>query len=418
MKVFIVGNGGREHAMAWKIKQNPKIEKIFSTPFNTGINEIGECAKIDVLNFENLTKFAKEKEIDLAIVSTDNPLVEGLVDVFENHNIRVFGPNKKAAMIEGSKIFSKELMKKYKIPTAKYEIFDKKIKAMEYVKKKNEYPIVIKADGLAYGKGVIIAHNFEEANTAVEKIMKEKIFGKSGDKIIIEDFLFGEEFSVLAFTDGKTIKLMPIAKDYKKIFDDNKGPNTGGMGSISPGETQDKILIEEYMEKIFIPTIRAMEKEGRKYKGVIYFGLILTDDGVKVIEYNCRFGDPETQVILPKLKTDLIEIFDSIIDEKLNEINIEWKNLSTVCVILASKGYPEKYEIGHEIYGLKNLEKENILIFHSGTKTEKEKILTNGGRVVGIVGCEKTIAESRKKTYNNIKNISFENMYFRKDIGK
>ena len=346
MKILVVGSGGREHAIVWKIAQSPKAEKIYCAPGNGGISELAECVDINVMDKEKMVAFAKEKEIDLVMVAPDDPLVDGMVDAMEAAGIRAFGPRANAAIIEGSKAFSKELMKKYNIPTAGYEVFTESAPAIEYLKK-GSFPAVIKADGLALGKGVIIAQNLEEAEEAVHEMIDGGKFGKSGSRIVIEEFLTGPEVSVLAFTDGKTVKPMVSAQDHKRAYDNDEGLNTGGMGTFSPSRLYDQAKADECMKNIFLPTIRAMAAEGRPFKGVLYYGLMMTKNGVKVIEYNCRFGDPETQVVLPRLKTDLVDIMEAVIDERLDEMDIEWEDNAAVCVVMASGGYPVKYEKGY-----------------------------------------------------------------------
>ncbi len=417
MKVLVIGSGGREHTIVWKLSQSKKVSKIYCAPGNGGISEIAECVPIKVMDFEALTAFAKENQIDMTVVAPDDPLAAGAVDAFEAAGLRAFGPNKAAAIIEGSKAFSKNLMKKYNIPTANYEVFENSADAIDYIKAQNQFPVVVKADGLALGKGVIIAENLLEAEKAVHEIMDDKVFGKAGGKVVIEEFITGPEISVLAFTDGKTLKPMVSAQDHKRAFDNDKGLNTGGMGTFSPSRVYTPELAEECMEKIFIPTMNAMNKENRKFKGVLYFGLMKTADGVKVIEYNCRFGDPETQVVLPRLKTDLYEIFDAIIDERLDEVDIEWDNGAAVCVVLASGGYPQKYSTGYEIDGLQQAESLGALLFHAGTKLEDGKILTAGGRVLGVTATGENLDDAISKAYHYLKPISFKDMHYRTDIG-
>ena len=346
MKILVVGGGGREHAIVWKIAQSPKVDKIYCAPGNGGIAELAECVDIAATDIENMVKFAKDNAIDLVMVAPDDPLVLGMVDAMEKEGIRAFGPRANAAIIEGSKAFSKELMKKYNIPTANYEVFTDSTSAIDYIKAQNTFPTVIKADGLALGKGVIIAKKLEEAEQAVHEMIDDGKFGKSGSRVVIEEFLTGPEVSVLAFTDGKTVKPMVSAQDHKRAYDNDEGLNTGGMGTFSPSRLYDDAKAEECMKNIFVPTIKAMSSEGRPFKGVLYFGLMMTANGVKVIEYNCRFGDPETQVVLPRLKTDLVEIMEAVIDERLDEINIEWEDNAAVCVVMASGGYPVSYKKG------------------------------------------------------------------------
>ena len=417
MKVLVIGGGGREHAIIWKLAQSKNVSKIYCAPGNGGIADLAECVPIDVMDFEILTKFAKENNIDLTVVAPDDPLAAGAVDAFEANGLRAFGPNKAAAIIEGSKSFSKDLMKKYNIPTADYEVFENSTDAINYIKANNKFPVVVKADGLALGKGVIIAKTFEEAENAVHDILDDKIFGSAGAKVVVEDFLTGPEISVLAFTDGKTMKPMVSAQDHKRAFDNDEGPNTGGMGTFSPSRVYTDEVAEECMEKIFIPTMNAMNAENRTFKGVLYFGLMKTVDGVKVIEYNCRFGDPETQVVLPRLKSDLCEIFNAVIDQRLDEIDIEWNDDACVCVVMASGGYPKNYEKGYKIDGIKQAESLGALVFHAGTKRSDNDILTNGGRVLGVTALGDNLEDAIQKAYKYVDLVNFENAHFRKDIG-
>ncbi len=416
-KVLVIGGGGREHAIIHKLKESDKVSKIYCAPGNGGIARDAECVPIGVMEFDKLVDFAKSNEIDMVMVAPDDPLAAGAVDAFENAGIRAFGPNKRAAIIEGSKAFSKDLMKKYNIPTAKYEVFSNSVEAIGYIKEQDTYPIVVKADGLALGKGVIIAETFEDAEKAVHEIMDDKVFGSAGGKVVIEEFLTGPEISVLAFTDGKTIKPMVSAQDHKRAFDNDKGPNTGGMGTFSPSRIYTDELADECMKNIFIPTMNAMNSENRTFKGVLYFGLMKTPDGVKVIEYNCRFGDPETQVVLPRLESDLFEIFDAVIDERLNEIDIKWNDGAAVCVVLASGGYPCKYQTGYPIEGLCRAESAGALIFHAGTKADGDNILTSGGRVLGVTAVASNLDDAIKTAYGYVDLISFKDMHYRKDIG-
>ena len=417
MKILVIGSGGREHTIVWKLSQSPKVDKIYAAPGNGGISELAECVPISVMDFEALTNFAKEHAIDLTVVAPDDPLAAGAVDAFEAAGLRAFGPNKAAAIIEGSKAFSKDLMKKYHIPTAGYEVFDNSADAISYIQTNNKFPIVVKADGLALGKGVIIAQNFEEAETAVHEIMDDKVFGAAGGKVVVEDFLVGPEISVLAFTDGKVVKPMVSAQDHKRAYDNDEGPNTGGMGTFSPSRIYTEELAEECMETIFLPTVQAMNAEGRTFKGVLYFGLMKTADGVKVIEYNCRFGDPETQVVLPRLKTDLCDIFNAVIDETLSDIEIEWEDNAAVCVVLASGGYPKAYEKGYVIDGIKQAESLGAKVFHAGTLYEDGAFKTNGGRVLGVTATGKNLDDAIKEAYRYVDMISFKDMHYRKDIG-
>ena len=411
MKILVVGGGGREHAIAWKIAQSPKVDKIYCAPGNGGIAELAECVDIAATDIENMVKFAKDNAIDLVMVAPDDPLVLGMVDAMEKEGIRAFGPRANAAIIEGSKAFSKELMKKYNIPTANYEVFTDSTSAIDYIKAQNTFPTVIKADGLALGKGVIIAKNLEEAEQAVHEMIDDGKFGKSGSRVVIEEFLTGPEVSVLAFTDGKTVKPMVSAQDHKRAYDNDEGLNTGGMGTFSPSRLYDDAKAEECMKNIFVPTIKAMSSEGRPFKGVLYFGLMMTANGVKVIEYNCRFGDPETQVVLPRLKTDLVEIMD----ERLDEINIEWEDNAAVCVVMASGGYPVSYKKGYEISGLDNV--GDLTVFHAGTAVKDGKIVTNGGRVLGVTAIGKDLDEAIKNAYAGVAKISWTDEFHRSDIG-
>ena len=412
MKILVVGGGGREHAIAWKIAQSPKVDKIYCAPGNGGIAELAECVDIAATDIENMVKFAKDNAIDLVMVAPDDPLVLGMVDAMEKEGIRAFGPRANAAIIEGSKAFSKELMKKYNIPTANYEVFTDSTSAIDYIKAQNTFPTVIKADGLALGKGVIIAQNLEEAEQAVHEMIDDGKFGKSGSRVVIEEFLTGPEVSVLAFTDGKTVKPMVSAQDHKRAYDNDEGLNTGGMGTFSPSRLYDDAKAEECMKNIFVP---AMSSEGRPFKGVLYFGLMMTANGVKVIEYNCRFGDPETQVVLPRLKTDLVEIMEAVIDERLDEINIEWEDNAAVCVVMASGGYPVSYKKGYEISGLDNV--GDLTVFHAGTAVKDGKIVTNGGRVLGVTAVGKDLDEAIKNAYAGVAKISWTDEFHRSDIG-
>ena len=414
MKILVVGGGGREHTIVWKIAQSPKAEKIYCAPGNGGISELAECVDIKACDIDGMVKFAKDNQIDLVMVAPDDPLVLGMVDAMEKAGIRAFGPRKNAAIIEGSKVFSKELMKKYNIPTAAYEVFDKSADAIEYLKK-GSFPAVIKAEGLALGKGVIIAQNLDEAIAGVHEIMDEKKFGDSGNRVVIEEFLTGPEVSVLAFTDGKTVRPMVSAQDHKRAFDNDEGLNTGGMGTFSPSRLYTPEIAEECMKNIFIPTINAMSAEGRTFKGVLYFGLMMTANGVKVIEYNARFGDPETQVVLPRLETDLVDIMEACIDERLSDIDIKWSDNAAVCVVLASGGYPVKYKSGYEISGLDSV--KDAYIFHAGTKMENGKFLTAGGRVLGITAVAENLDAAIEKAYKNVSKVSFTDVHYRKDIG-
>lgn len=417
MKVLLVGSGGREHAIVWKLKQSPKIDKIYCAPGNAGIAQDAQCVDIGAMEIEKLVEFAKEEGIDFTIIGMDDPLVAGIVDAFQAEGLRVFGPRKNAAIIEGSKSFSKDLMKKYNIPTAKYEVFDSYDAAKDYVLQQ-EMPIVIKADGLALGKGVLICATVEEAVEGLGEIMLDKKFGKSGNTVVIEEFLVGPEVSVLSFCDGKTVVPMVSAQDHKRALDGDKGLNTGGMGTFSPSKMYTEDLAQMCMKEIFQPSLDAMAKEGRDFVGILYFGLMLTKDGMKVIEYNARFGDPETQVILPRLKTDLIEIMEACVDQKLDQMNIEWYDNAAVCVVEASGGYPEDYQKGYPITGLEEIKnREDIVVFHAGTKMLDGKFVTNGGRVLGITGIGKNLDEAIKIAYQGVEIVDFDKKHFRHDIG-
>ena len=414
MKILVIGSGGREHAIIKKIKQNKNVSEIYAIPGNGGIERDAICIDIKATDINAIKDFAKKNNIDYAIVTPDDPLVAGLVDALEEIKIPCFGPNKNAAIIEGSKVFAKNLMKKYKIPTAKYETFESYDKAIEYLKTA-PMPTVIKADGLALGKGVIIAETKEKAFDTVKNIMKDKAFGKSGDRIVIEEFLEGVEVSILSFTDGKTIIPMISSMDHKRIGDKDTGLNTGGMGTIAPNPYYTKEIAKECFDKIFIPTISAMNKEGRTFNGCLYFGLMITKDGAKVIEYNCRFGDPETQVILPLLKSDLLDIMIATTNGNLDKVKVEFENKSAACIIMASEGYPLEYKKGFAI----NIPKDIIeRVYFAGVKKENEKLLTNGGRVLGITNIADTLDKAIKLSYEDAKQISFEGAYYRKDIGE
>lgn len=419
MNILMIGSGGREHALIKKLLESPKCTKLYCAPGNGGISRDAETVNIGVMDKEELVAFAKEKNIDLAFVAPDDPLAAGLVDAFQAAGIRAFGPNANAAVIEASKVFSKDLMKKYGIPTAKYETFDNAENAIEYLKAENTAPIVVKADGLALGKGVIIAQTVDEAVDAVKSIMEDKQFGESGNRIVIEEFLTGPEVSVLAFTDGKCVKPMVSSKDHKRAYDNDEGLNTGGMGTISPNPYYTDEIAKECMDTIFIPTINAMVAEGRPFKGCLYFGLMITPNGPKVIEYNARFGDPEAQVVLPRLKTDLVDICEAVIDEKLADLDIEWDNGAAACVVMASGGYPVAYKKGIEMFGMdENGQVEGATVYHAGTKYENGKFYTNGGRVLGVTATAPTLDEALAKAYAAVDKISFEGMHFRHDIGK
>lgn len=418
MKVLIVGGGGREHAIAWKVSKSPKVDKIYCAPGNAGIEKYAECVPIVATDIDGLADFAQQEGIDLSIIGMDDPLVAGIVDVFESRNLRVFGPRKNAAVIEGSKAFSKDLMKKYHIPTADYHNFDKAEEAINYLSTCN-YPVVLKADGLALGKGVLICTTFEEAKDGVTSIMLDKKFGAAGNCLVIEEFMTGREVSVLAFCDGTTIKTMTSAQDHKRAKDGDQGPNTGGMGTFSPSPFYTKEVDDFCKKYIYQPTMDAMKLEGRDFVGILFVGLMLTEKGPKVLEYNARFGDPETQVVLPRMKNDIVEVFEACIDGTLDEIDLVFDNNAAVCVVLASAGYPEEYEKGYVISGLDAFsEKEDYHVFHAGTKRTEHGIVTNGGRVLGVVALGETLREARENAYVATDMIQYVNKYKRNDIGK
>lgn len=414
MKIMVVGGGGREHAIIKKIKENKEVEKIYALPGNGGMARDAEIVGIGATEIEKIVKFALENKIDYAVVAPDDPLVLGCVDALEEKGIPCFGPRKNAAVIEGSKVFSKNLMKKYGIPTARYEVFTNADEALNYVED-CPVPTVVKADGLALGKGVIIAMTRQEAKDAVVSIMKDKQFGKSGDSIVIEEFLTGPEVSVLSFTDGKTVVPMISSMDHKRAGDNDTGLNTGGMGTVAPNPYYTKAIADECMEKIFLPTIDAMNKEGRTFKGCLYFGLMLTENGPKVIEYNCRFGDPETQVVLPLLESDLLTVMRAVTDGKLAECEVRFSDKNACCVIMASKGYPVKYEKGYEITIPEELHDS---VYVAGARLENGKLLTNGGRVLGVTKIADTLEQAIKLSYNAVERISFDNAFYRHDIGQ
>ena len=419
MKILMIGSGGREHALIKKLLESPKCEKLYCAPGNGGISRDAETVAINVMDKEGMVRFAKDNAIDLVFVAPDDPLAAGMVDALEAAGIRAFGPNADAAIIEASKVFSKNMMKKYGIPTAKYEVFDDPQKAIDYVKAENTTPVVVKADGLALGKGVIIAQTIDEAVAAIKSIMEDKQFGESGNQIVIEEFLTGPEVSVLAFTDGHCVKPMVSSKDHKRAYDNDEGLNTGGMGTVSPNPYYTDALADECMQTIFVPTIEAMRKEGRPFKGCLYFGLMMTPKGPKVIEYNARFGDPEAQVVLPRLKTDLVEICEAVIDERLSDLDIEWEDGAAACVVMASGGYPVSYKKGIEMTGLdENGQVDGAIVYHAGTKFENGKFYTNGGRVLGVTAKAPTLDEALEKAYAAVKKISFEGAHYRTDIGR
>ena len=419
MKILIVGSGGREHALAWKIAQSPKAEKIYCAPGNAGIAQYAECVNIKAMEFDALAQFALDHQIDLTVVGMDDPLVGGIVDVFEAKGLRIFGPRANAAILEGSKAFSKDLMKKYGIPTAAYENFDRAEDAVRYLKEKASFPIVLKADGLALGKGVLICNSLQEALDGVKTIMEEKQFGDAGSRMVIEEFMTGREVSVLSFVDGKTIRPMTSAQDHKRAGDGDTGLNTGGMGTFSPSPFYTEETAAFCQEKIFQPTVDAMAKEGRPFQGIIFFGLMLTEQEPKVLEYNARFGDPEAQVVLPRMKNDIIEVFEACIDGTLDQVDLQFEDNAAVCVVLASKGYPVKYEKGFPISGLEQFEgKKDRFVFHAGTALKDGRIVTNGGRVLGVTATGRDLKEARANAYEAAKLVDFENKYCRSDIGK
>ena len=418
MKVLIVGGGGREHAIAYCVAKSSKVEKMYCAPGNAGIAELAECVPIGAMEFDKLVTFAKEKAIDLAIVGMDDPLVGGLIDEFEKAGIRAFGPRKNAAILEGSKAFSKDLMKKYDIPTAAYENFDNADEALAYLETA-KFPIVLKADGLALGKGVLICNTLEEAKAGVKEIMLDKKFGASGNTMVVEEFMTGREVSVLSFVDGKTIKTMTSAQDHKRAKDGDQGLNTGGMGTFSPSPFYTKEVDEFCRKYVYQKTVDAMAAEGREFKGIIFFGLMLTEDGPKVLEYNARFGDPEAQVVLPRMKNDLIDVIEACIDGTLDQVDLQFEDNAAVCVVLASDGYPVAYEKGLPITGLDEFKKhEGYYCFHAGTKFDGDQIVTNGGRVLGVTAKGATLKEARANAYKATEWVKFDNKYMRHDIGK
>ena len=418
MKVLIVGSGGREHAIAWSVARSKKVDKIYCAPGNAGIAEYAECVAIGAMEFDKLVAFAKEKEIDLTIIGMDDPLVGGVVDAFEREGLRVFGPRKNAAILEGSKAFSKDLMKKYHIPTAAYENFDNSEDALAYLEHA-KFPIVLKADGLALGKGVLICNTLQEAQEGVKSIMLDKQFGSAGNRMVIEEFMTGREVSVLSFVDGKTIKTMTSAQDHKRAKDGDQGLNTGGMGTFSPSPFYTEEVDAFCKKYIYQATVDAMRAEGREFKGIIFFGLMLTPNGPRVLEYNARFGDPEAQVVLPRMKTDIIEVMEACVNGTLDEVDLEFEDNAAVCVVLASEGYPVHYEKGFPIEGLEEFKKhDGYYCFHAGTKFEGDTIVTNGGRVLGVTAKGKDLKEARANAYAATEWVRFENKYKRNDIGK
>jgi len=418
MKVLVVGSGGREHAICWKISQSPKVDKIYCAPGNAGIAEVAECVDIKAMEFDKLVAFAKENAIDLTVIGMDDPLVGGIVDAFEAEGLRVFGPRKNAAILEGSKAFSKDLMKKYNIPTAAYETFTSADEAKKYLETA-KYPIVLKADGLALGKGVLICEDKQMALDGVDELMLDKKFGSAGNTIVVEEFMTGREVSVLSFVDGNTIKIMSSAQDHKRAKDGDQGLNTGGMGNFSPSPFYTKEVDDFCKAHIYQATVDAMKAEGRDFTGILFCGLMLTPDGPRVLEYNARFGDPEAQVVLPRMKNDIIDVIEACIDGKLDEVELEFDEQAAVCVVLASDGYPEHYDKGFVIDGLDTFkDKEGYYVFHAGTKQTDKGIVTNGGRVLGVTAKGKTLVEARANAYKATEWIQFENKYMRHDIGK
>ncbi|SFE73790.1 phosphoribosylamine--glycine ligase [Paenibacillus catalpae] len=415
MRILVVGGGGREHAIVWALKKSEKVKEVFCAPGNAGIAQIADCVPIAVNQFDELVKFAKDASIDFVFIGPDDPLAAGIVDAFEEHNIPVYGPNKAAAEIEGSKIFMKDLLRKYNIPTAKYETFTEYETALDYLRKQSA-PIVIKADGLAAGKGVTVAYSMEEAEQALKEAMVDKVFGAAGNQIVIEEFLEGQEMSILAFVDGETVKAMVPAQDHKPVFDNDKGPNTGGMGTYTPLPHIEQSIIDESITNIIIPTAKAMVSEGRPFRGVLFAGLMITKDGPKTIEFNARMGDPETQVVLPRLKTDLVDVVLASLNGRLDQLELEWSDEAAVCVIVASEGYPASYPKGREITGLEAAEAQGALVFHAGTAEQDGKIVTSGGRVLGVVGRGRDIAEARARAYEAVSVIHFDGMHSRTDI--
>ena len=418
MDILVIGGGGREHAIVRKLKESPRTGKLYCAPGNGGIAKDAECVAISAMDIPAVVAFAKEKKIDLVFVAPDDPLAAGMVDALEKEGIAAFGPRANAAVIEASKVFSKDLMKRYGIPTAQYEVFSDPAEAVAWIEKNNRFPIVVKADGLALGKGVLICSDLEAAKDAVKEIMEDKVFGASGSRVVVEEFLTGPEVSVLAFTDGHCVKPMVSSKDHKRALDNDEGLNTGGMGTISPNPYYTDAIAEECMNTIFLPTIEAMKREGRPFKGCLYFGLMITPDGPKVIEYNARFGDPETQVVLPRLKTDFVDIVMAVVEERLAELPIEWSDEACACVVMASGGYPGHYEKGIPIEGLdENGQVDGAVVYHAGTALRDGMFVTNGGRVLGVTATGETLPEALKKAYEAVGRIHWEGVHFRHDIG-
>jgi phosphoribosylamine--glycine ligase len=418
MKILVVGGGGREHTLVWKVAQSAKAKTIYCAPGNAGIAEHAECIPIKADEIKKLASFAHSRAIDLTLVGPELPLTLGIVEEFKRYGLRIFGPDKDAAVIEGSKLFAKDLMKKYNIPTADYATFDSPPEAMSYLRERGT-PAVIKADGLAAGKGVLTVQSLDEAEKVIDSILTQKIFGKAGDQIVIEDFLTGEEASFIVFTDGDTTLPMPSSQDHKPIYDNDQGPNTGGMGAYSPAPVITKALQRKIMDEIMIPVVRGMAEEGRRFKGILYAGLMINGEDIKVLEFNARFGDPETQPILMRMKTDLVPVLDAIVDEQLDRISIQWDQRPAVCVVMASKGYPGGYQKGTAIEGLKEIQSiHNVEVFHAGTTLKGNRVLTNGGRVLGVTALGDTIAEAIDSAYSAASHIHWEGAYYRKDIGR
>lgn len=418
MDILVIGGGGREHAIVRKLKESPRTGKLYCAPGNGGIAKDAECVAIGAMDIPAVVAFAKEKKIDLVFVAPDDPLAAGMVDALEKEGIPAFGPRANAAVIEASKVFSKDLMKRYHIPTAQYEVFSEPAEAIAWIEKNNRFPIVVKADGLALGKGVLICPDFEAAKAAVKEIMEDKVFGASGSRVVVEEFLTGPEVSVLAFTDGHCVEPMVSSKDHKRALDNDEGLNTGGMGTISPNPYYTDAIAKECMETIFLPTIEAMNKEGRPFKGCLYFGLMITPDGPKVIEYNARFGDPETQVVLPRLKTDFVDIVMAVVEERLSDLTIAWSDEACACVVMASGGYPGHYEKGIAIEGLdENGQVDGAVVYHAGTALRDGKFVTNGGRVLGVTALGDTLPQALEKAYAAVGKIHWDGVHYRHDIG-
>ncbi len=422
MDILVIGSGGREHAIVRKLRESPKTGKLYCVPGNGGIACDAECAPVGAMDKEGVLAFAKEHKVDFVFVAPDDPLAAGMADFLEAAGFPCFGPNAKAAEIESSKVFSKNLMKKYGIPTAEYEVFSDQGAALSYIRERGKYPVVIKADGLALGKGVIIAQNEGEAGAALRSMMEDKVFGESGSRVVVEEFLTGPEATVLAFTDGKTLYPMASSMDHKQACDGDKGPNTGGMGTVSPNPAYTEEMAKRCMEEIFLPTVKAMNAQGRKFKGCLYFGLMLTPDGPKVIEYNCRFGDPETQVVLPRLQTDFVDIITAVAEERLGDLEIKWSDKACACVVMASGGYPGSYRKGLEIAGLDEKGQvpgmPEVTVYHAGTKREDGKFYTNGGRVLGLTALGDTLEEALDTAYGAVEKVRFDGAMYRRDIGR